>query len=616
MRLKAQKILQRVFGYDSFRHSQEEVINELLSGRDALVLMPTGGGKSLCYQIPSIVRNGTGIVVSPLISLMQDQVSALAQSGVRAAYLNSTQEHHEARDVEEQLMAGELDLLYVAPERLLTKGFLALLHKVEIALFAIDEAHCVSQWGHDFRRDYLGLSVLHESFPKIPRLALTATADEATRGEIIRSLALEKARVIITGFDRSNIRYQITLKENPRQQLLRFIEENHPGEAGIVYCLSRKKVEATSEWLREQKIRALPYHAGLSAELRSRHQSCFLKEEGIVIVATIAFGLGIDKPDVRFVAHLDLPKSIEAYYQETGRAGRDGLAASAWMCYGMQDIVMLRNMIESSEANETRKRVERNKLDALVGLAEITTCRREALLAYLGEKAPKTCGNCDTCLWPVETWDGTIAAQKVLSCVYRTGEIFGAGYLIDILLGNETERMQRFGHHRLKTFGIGTELGVKAWRSVIRQLVARNFLSAPAQGFGSIKLTHEARAVLRGELSIKFRKEKKAEKKSRRAGPLKGREEYEKTLSAVDRELWRALRERRTELAREQGVPPYVIFHDITFMEIVERRPQNMEEMSLISGVGEKKLELYGEAFLNIISKVKPGPLKAEGKSE
>ncbi|MFQ5354259.1 MAG: RecQ family ATP-dependent DNA helicase, partial [Thermodesulfobacteriota bacterium] len=383
MRLKALEILQKVFGYDSFRHSQEEVINELLAGRDALVLMPTGGGKSLCYQIPSIARHGTGIIVSPLISLMQDQVSMLAQSGVRAAFLNSTQETHEARHVESQLIAGELDLLYVAPERLLTPGFLTLLRQIDVALFAIDEAHCVSQWGHDFRRDYLGLSVLHEKFPKIPRIALTATADETTRGEIIKSLALEKARTIITGFDRPNIRYHITHKEQPSQQLLGFIEDNHRGEAGIVYCLSRKKVDATTEWLKERGIKTLAYHAGLSSEVRSRRQDRFLKEEGIIIVATIAFGLGIDKPDVRFVAHLDLPKSIEAYYQETGRAGRDGLPAEAWLCYGMQDIVMLRHMIESSEANETRKRVERGKLEALVGLAEITTCRREALLAYL-----------------------------------------------------------------------------------------------------------------------------------------------------------------------------------------------------------------------------------------
>ncbi len=603
MRDHALQILQSVFGYDSFRHSQEEVIHELLSGKDALVLMPTGGGKSLCYQIPAIVRPGTGIIVSPLISLMQNQVNALLQSGVRAAFLNSSQESEEAGRVKKALMAGELDLLYVAPERLLSPGFLTLLGRIKLALFAIDEAHCVSQWGHDFRRDYLELSVLHEKFPQIPRIALTATADEATRREIIERLGLEKARVFITGFDRSNIRYSITLKDNPRQQLLRFIEENHTGEAGIVYCLSRKKVETTAKWLNEHNIKALAYHAGLSAEIRAGHQNRFLQEDGIIIVATIAFGLGIDKPDVRYVAHMDLPKSIEAYYQETGRAGRDGLAAEAWMTYGMQDIVLLRHMIENSEADEKRKGLERRKLDSLVGLAEITTCLRQALLAYLGETYPGSCGNCDTCLEPVETWDGTIAAQKALSCIYRTGQRFGAGYVIDVLLGNETERMKSLGHEKLSTFGIGTELSAEAWRSVIRQLTARNFLCAPAEGFGSIMLTKEAAAVLKGEVKIELRKEKKKVKKSKKPRIRRGRGGVEKTLAAGDHQLWKALRERRTALAKEQGVPPYVIFHDITFMEMIESRPRDLNEMSLISGVGEKKLELYGRDFLAIINK-------------
>lgn len=591
-------ILRTVFGYDRFRPRQEEVIDQLMAGGDALVLMPTGGGKSLCYQIPAIMRPGTGIVVSPLISLMQDQVSALLQSGVRAAYLNSTQDAHESLRVEKQWLQGALDLLYVAPERLLTPRFLDLMGRATLALFAIDEAHCVSQWGHDFRRDYLQLSALHERFPEIPRIALTATADEATRNEIITRLDLEKAKIVVSSFDRPNIRYRITQKQKPREQLLRLIEGEHERDAGIVYCLSRKKVDSLAEWLREKGFKALPYHAGLPTEIRQRHQDRFLKEEGIIIVATIAFGLGIDKPNVRFVAHLDLPKSIEAYYQETGRAGRDGLPASAWMAYGLQDIIMLSRMIEESAADETRKRIERHKLYALVGLCEVTTCRRQALLGYLGEKHPGGCGNCDTCLEPVETWDGTIAAQKALSCACRTGQRFGAGHLTDVLLGHDTDRVRRFGHDRLSTFGIGKELDAAGWRSVIRQLVARNFLSVDVEGYGSLRLTDNSRAVLKGEKQLHLRKEKKRERKSKKVRPDRRKGPF---AEAGDEELWEALRKRRAEIAKDQGVPAYVIFHDTTFMEMVQHRPGNLEQMRNISGVGERKLELYGEDFLKII---------------
>ncbi|MEE9614653.1 MAG: DNA helicase RecQ [Thermodesulfobacteriota bacterium] len=598
---KALHILRAVFGYDSFRFRQEEVIGQLIAGADALVLMPTGGGKSLCYQIPAMVRPGTGIIVSPLISLMQDQVSALLQSGVRAAYLNSTLGADESLRVEEQLLGGALDLVYVAPERLMTPRFLDLLDRAALALFAIDEAHCVSQWGHDFRREYLQLSVLHERFPDTPRIALTATADEYTRSEIIKRLNLEKAKIFISGFDRPNIRYRITLKQKPREQLLRFIEDEHRGDAGIVYCLSRKKVDFTAEWLKEKGFKALPYHAGLSAKLRGRHQDRFLKEEGIIVVATIAFGLGIDKPDVRFVAHLDLPKSMEAYYQETGRAGRDGLPANAWMVYGLQDIVMLRRMIEGSEADETRKRIERHKLDALVGLCEVTTCRRKILLGYLGEKHPDNCGNCDTCLEPVETWDGTVAAQKVLSCVYRTGQRFGAAHLTDVLLGHDTDRVRSFGHDRLSTFAIGKELDALAWRSVVRQLVARNFLSVDVEGFGSMQLTEESRAVLKGEMQLRLRKEKKPERKSKKERSRRKKGPKAWAPESGDGKLWEALRTRRTEIASAQGVPPYVIFHDTTFEEMVRRRPKELDQMRSITGVGERKLELYGNDFLNII---------------
>ena len=591
-------LLHSVFGYEHFRGRQQAIIECVAEGGDALVLMPTGGGKSLCYQIPAMLRPGTGIVVSPLIALMQDQVSALLQAGVRAAYLNSMQGPQEAREVEQAFMKGELDLLYVAPERLMTPRFLELLERSEPALFAIDEAHCVSQWGHDFRREYLQLSVLHERFPKVPRIALTATADETTRREIAQRLNLEQAHVFIDGFDRPNIRYRVTEKHNAREQLLRFLEAEHRGDAGIVYCLSRRKVDETAAWLKERGWDALPYHAGLSSDLRQQHQERFLKEEGIVVVATIAFGMGIDKPNVRFVAHLDLPKSLESYYQETGRAGRDGLPANAWMAYGLGDMVALRQMVESSDAEEARKRVERHKLDAMLGYCEVTTCRRQALLRYFDDNLPEPCGNCDTCLEPVATWDGTEAAQKALSVVYRTGQRFGVNYLIDVLLGKNDDRIRSFGHDRLPTFGVGSEQDAGQWRSVFRQLVAANLLAVDLEGHGGLRLAEAARPVLRGEQRIELRQDRKREKRSRdktrstRASHL---------VEAADEPLWEALRSCRSAIARAQGVPPYVIFHDATLRDMLQQRPLTSAQMRLVSGVGDRKLELYGDEFLNVI---------------
>jgi ATP-dependent DNA helicase RecQ len=590
-------ILRTVFGYERFRPPQAEVIDTLMAGGDALVLMPTGGGKSLCYQIPAIARAGTGIVVSPLIALMQDQVAALTQAGVSAAFLNSTLDAAQARTIEQQLLKGELDLLYVAPERLMIERTLDLLSRAKLSLFAIDEAHCVSQWGHDFRPDYIGLSVLHERFPAVPRIALTATADEPTRREIIARLKLEDARVFISSFDRPNIRYRLSQSSgNAREQLLRFIETEHDGEAGIVYCLSRKKVDEVSAWLQTKGLAALPYHAGLSAETRQRNQSRFLKDEGVIIVATIAFGMGIDKPNVRFVAHLNLPKSIEAYYQETGRAGRDGLPADAWMIYGLQDVITLRQMLESGEADEAHKRVERHKLDSMLGLCELTTCRRQALLTYFGEAAPQPCGNCDTCLNPPQTWDATLPAQKALSCVHRTGQRFGVNYLIDVLLGKDDERIRRFGHDKLTTFGIGKELDTNEWRAIYRQLIARGLLAVDLEGHGGLHLSPACRPVLRSEESLWLRRDAKPEKTKK--STQRARTMFAK---AADNLLWEALRTRRRELAEEQGVPPYVVFHDATLMEMVEQRPQTLERLSRISGVGEHKLEAYGEDFLEVI---------------
>ncbi len=587
--------LHTVFGYERFRGQQQQIIEQLTSGRDVLVLMPTGGGKSLCYQIPALVMEGVGIVVSPLIALMQDQVSALHQLGVRAAFLNSTLNFDDVQRIERQLVDGELDLLYIAPERLTSERTRTLFSRLKIALFAIDEAHCVSQWGHDFRADYLQLSLLHQQFPKVPRIALTATADERTRQEIIQRLALEQAEVFVSGFDRPNIRYRIVQKQNARQQLLAFIRAEHQGDAGIVYCLSRKKVEDTATWLNDKGINALPYHAGMSNESRQRHQHRFLMEEGLVIVATIAFGMGIDKPNVRFVAHLDLPKSVEAYYQETGRAGRDGLPANAWMAYGLQDVITLRQMLAGSGADEAHKRLEYHKLDAMLALCESVGCRRQALLGYFGDILEQPCGNCDTCLEPVETWDGTVPGQQALSCIYRTGQRFGVGYLIDVLQGKDDDRIRSFGHDRQSTFGIGKQLDEKQWRSVFRQLVARGLVEIDFDGHGAFKLTEACRPVLRGEQTLMLRRDKQPEKVKRERGE---RREFGKP---GDQLLWNELRAKRREIASEQDVPPYLIFHDATLMEMVERKPRDHRELAQISGVGERKLDLYGDEFLAVI---------------
>lgn len=592
-------ILHRVFGYERFRTPQDEVINTLMAGGDALVLMPTGGGKSLCFQIPAIARPGTGIVVSPLIALMQDQVAALTQAGVRAAVLNSSLSALEARQVEQKFLRGELDLLYVAPERLMLERTLEMLTRTPLSLFAIDEAHCVSQWGHDFRPEYIQLSVLHERFPQVPRIALTATADEPTRREIITRLGLENARLFISSFDRPNIRYRIAQGgDGAREQLLRFIRQEHRGDAGIVYCLSRKRVDEIAAWLSSKGYAALPYHAGLSSEVRAAHQRRFLNEEGLIMVATIAFGMGIDKSNVRFVAHLNLPKSVEAYYQETGRAGRDGLAATAWMIYGLQDVIMLRQMLDASEADDRHKRVERHKLDAMLGLCELITCRRQALLAYFGESAPQPCGNCDNCLEPPQTWNGTVPAQKALSCVHRTGQRFGVAYLIDVLHGKIDERIQRFGHHRLSTFGIGKDLDANDWRGIFRQLIARGLLAVDLEGHGGLRLTDACRGVLRGSEQLMLRRETKPLKSVKLKNEIRPRTPY---VQEHQQRLWEALRTRRRELAEKQGVPPYVVFHDATLADMVTHRPQTRAALARISGIGERKLQAYGDAFIEII---------------
>ncbi|BBA32483.1 ATP-dependent DNA helicase RecQ [Methylocaldum marinum] len=590
------QVLRSVFGYERFRGQQRAVIDHLTAGGDALVLMPTGGGKSLCYQIPALIRPGTGVVVSPLIALMQDQVETLLQLGVRAAFLNSTLPYDTQRQVEQSFLDGQLDLLYVAPERLLTDRVQALIGRAEVSLFAIDEAHCVSQWGHDFRADYWQLSLLHERFPGIPRIGLTATADERTRNEIVERLGLQDAKVFCSGFDRPNIRYRISPKQDARRQLVHFLRSEHPGDAGIVYCLSRKKVESTAEWLRAEGFSALPYHAGLSTDERQKNQRRFLMEEGVIVVATIAFGMGIDKPNVRFVAHLDLPKSLEAYYQETGRAGRDGLPANAWMVYGLQDVITLRQMVEASEADELHKRVERYKLDSMLGFCELTGCRRQALLRYFGEISDKPCGNCDNCLNPPDTWDGTDAARKALSCVYRTGQRFGAHHIIDVLRGKSNERIQRLGHDRLSTFGIGQELDEKQWLSVFRQIIAQGYLTVDWEAHGALRLTEDCRPVLRGEVSLSLRKDSYKEAASA------GRRHIEARFSNPDDDrLWQALRALRRNLAEQQDVPAYVIFQDAVLMEMVQARPGNRTELKRLAGIGERKLQLYGDEFLAVI---------------
>ena len=590
----ALRLLRSVFGHAAFRLCQEEVIADLLAGRDALVLMPTGGGKSLCYQVPAMMREGVGVVVSPLIALMKDQVDALRQCGVRAACLNSTMGPAEVRAVEAAVSGRRLDLLYVAPERLVRDRTLEWLDGQTIALFAIDEAHCVSRWGHDFREEYLQLSVLHERYPAVPRIALTATADAATRREIITQLQLEEATVYSHSCDRLNVRYAISDDDNGRERMWRFLRSEHPADSGIVYCLTRKKVEETAEWLRARGRDALPYHAGLSDHARRRHQERFLREEGVVIVATVAFGMGIDKPDVRFVVHLSLPKSIEAYYQETGRAGRDGLPASAWMNYGLREIIIFRQWLSESEADEAYKRVEHQKLEAMVGLCELATCRRRAVRAYFGEEPGEDCGNCDNCLDPPHTWEGAEAARKALSCVSRTGERFGVNYLVDVLIGKPHARIRNYRHDRLQVFGSGAEYVAAEWRSIFRQLIAQGCLWVDAERFDALRLTEQAYPVLNGERGLTLRTLRRSvtvTKEKRRVVPV----------SSNDDSLWQALRKARLTLAREQGVPPYVVFHDATLRELARLKPRRLEDLAQIPGVGEHKLRKYGSVFLRVL---------------
>jgi ATP-dependent DNA helicase RecQ len=598
-----------VFGYTTFRGEQQEIVEHMVEGGDALVLMPTGGGKSLCYQLPALLRKGVGVVVSPLIALMQDQVDALKQLGVKAAFLNSSLNAEQFSDITAALLRGELQVLYVAPERLLMPNFLTLLEQIEdsigIALFAIDEAHCVSQWGHDFRPEYRKLTVLHERFPRIPRIALTATADAPTRAEIIERLTLENARQFISSFDRPNIKYRVLPKANARQQLEAFIESEHPNDAGIIYCLSRRKVEDTAEWLKSKGWDALPYHAGLDANIRHNNQRRFLREEGVIMVATVAFGMGIDKPNVRFVAHLDLPKSMEGYYQETGRAGRDGLAANAWMTYGLGDVVNMKQMLENSDASPERQHVERQKLDALLGFCESTACRHQTILHYFGEQHPGNCGQCDNCLTPTDNWDGTQASQMALSCVYRTGQRFGVVHLIDVLLGKLTPKVEQFKHQELSTFGIGKTLSQAQWSSVFRQLVANGHLETDMDAFGGLRLSETARPILRGEVSVWLRQDQEVTKRVSKTE--RGARVKEAYAGVADDPLWQALKAKRTELAKEQGVPPYLIFHDSTLLEILNHRPESLTEMGKISGVGQAKLTRYGDAFLQVLEEQASG---------
>ncbi|GAB1270322.1 DNA helicase RecQ [Aurantivibrio infirmus] len=617
MSTSALNILQETFGYDAFRSPQEEIINTILQGNDVLVLMPTGAGKSLCYQIPAMIRDGVGVVISPLIALMQDQVDALTQLGVRANYLNSSQTYQEQREIERRLVAGDIDLLYVAPERLAQDTMLDLLDNLPIGLFAIDEAHCVSQWGHDFRVDYLELSLLHQRYPHVPRIALTATADDRTQQEIIRRLDLGEAKQFKCGFDRPNIQYRVTEKESTKQQLLHFLNREHANDSGIVYCLSRKKVDQVAGWLVDEGFKALPYHAGMGTEQRAENQQRFLREDGIIMVATIAFGMGIDKPDVRFVAHLDLPKSLEAYYQETGRAGRDGLPATAWMTYGVQDVITLRQMLESSNGNETFKKAERFKLEAILGFCEISSCRRQNLLQYFGEEMENACGNCDTCLSPVETWDASETAQKAMSCVYRTEQRFGVGHLIDVLLGKVTAKVKQFNHQHSSTFGIAKDYNDRQLRSVFRQLIARAYLSVDVEGYGSIRLTEKSRPVLRGEERLYLRKESQRPEKYKSGATTSKTKKYDSSqASTLDNLLWEAMRELRTTLAQEQGLPPYVIFHDATLMELVQYQPINRIEFAKINGVGQAKLDRYADIFIDLIKDIQGKRASAGSETE
>ena len=594
-------LLNRVFGYPSFRGRQEAVIEHVLGGGSCLVLMPTGGGKSLCFQIPAILRPGLGLVISPLIALMQDQVDALVQYGVAAAFYNSTLDGSQKNEIRRQAQQGKLDLLYVAPETLNSPGFQDFIQDIPLSLIAVDEAHCVSQWGHDFRPEYLQIAGLRKHFPSVPLIALTATADPATQKEIRERLGLTQDKVFSSSFDRPNIHYQITVKHAGREQLLDFIQTRHPGQAGIVYVLSRTNTEETAAWLTEKGVSALPYHAGLDAEVRRKHQARFLREDGLVMVATIAFGMGIDKPNVRFVAHLGIPKSVESYYQETGRAGRDGEPASAWMAYSLDDVVKLRRMIMGGEGAEAYKRLSGQKLNTMVGLCETTNCRRQSLLSYFGEPHPGNCGGCDNCLQPPKTWDATEAAQKALSCVYRTGQKFGAGHMIDILLGKETEKSSQFGHTQLSVFGIGKDFEKKKWDSVFRQLVAADYVDVDLEGYGTFKLNSKSWGVLKDGQKVWLREDppaRKIEKGSRRgkspAGPPV-------VWDGEESSLFEALRSLRANLAREQNLPPYVVFHDSTLREMVSRKPSTLNEFAQIPGVGEAKLKRYGTAFLEVL---------------
>ncbi|GAA2725298.1 ATP-dependent DNA helicase RecQ [Cellulomonas aerilata] len=598
-------VLRTVFGYDSFRGDQAEIIDTVVRGGDALVLMPTGGGKSLCYQVPALVRPGTGVVVSPLIALMQDQVDALSALGVRAGFLNSTQDGVERRRVEGAFLAGELDLLYLAPERLRVPSTLDLLERGEISVFAIDEAHCVSQWGHDFRPEYLQLSLLHERWPQVPRIALTATATAATRAEIAQRLDLADARHFVASFDRPNIQYRIVPKDNPRAQLLELLRTEHAGDSGIVYCLSRASVETTAQHLSDHGIPALPYHAGLDRSVRAANQSRFLREDGLVMVATIAFGMGIDKPDVRFVAHLDLPKSVEGYYQETGRAGRDGLPATAWLAYGLQDVVQQRRMIDTSDGDAAHRRRLGAHLDAMLALCETVDCRRQQVLAYFGQDGGEPCGNCDTCLQPPESWDGLVPAQKLLSTVVRLererGQRYGAGHLVDILLGKTTPRITQLGHASLSVFGIGTELSEAQWRGVVRQLLAQGLLAVDGDGYGTLRLSPTSAEVLSGARPVRLRREAAAAPRAPRSG-RRTASAGAPELDAATTDVFERLRAWRAATAKEQGVPAYVVFHDATLREIATRRPSSLEALGSVAGVGVTKLERYGPGLLEALA--------------
>ncbi len=590
-------ILKNVFGYDAFRGNQAAIIERVAGGGDALVLMPTGGGKSLCYQVPALLREGLAVVVSPLIALMEDQVATLDELGVAAVALNSTLGADEQRDIAARIRRGEIKLLYLAPERLVQPRMLAFLKGLPLALFAIDEAHCVSQWGHDFRPEYLQLGQLAELFPQVPRLALTATADKRTREEIVQRLHLEDAERFLSSFDRPNIFYRIVPKEQPRKQLLGFLAERR-GDAGIVYCMSRKKVDDMAAFLGEQGFPALPYHAGLPADLRAHHQRRFLNEEGLIMVATIAFGMGIDKPNVRFVAHLDLPKSLEAYYQETGRAGRDGLPADAWMAYGLQDVIFLKQMLSQSEGDERHKRVEQHKLDAMLALCEETRCRRQTLLAYFDEVLPEPCGHCDNCVDGVQTWDATEPARQALSAIYRSGQRYGVGHLVDILLGRDTEKVREGGHQRLAVFGVGKTLSEAEWRTLFRQLVARGLADVDLEGFGGLRLSERCRPLLRGEVSLELRRDLKPQQAARGAG----KSPASQLVRSEERQTWEALRTLRRKLAEEHSVPPYVIFPDATLLEMLRSQPRSLADLAGVSGVGARKLERYGAAFLDVLN--------------